>query len=52
LALRDGITAAITPEYGGRSAHLTFEIKIDLNRPGEITLEGEPFGQEQEFLAA
>jgi len=38
--------------HGGRSVQFTFEIKLDLDRPGEIFFEGEPFPQDEISLAA
>jgi hypothetical protein len=41
----------IRGKYGGRSTHLTFEIKIELARPGEILFEDEPLPNEDAALA-
>jgi site-specific DNA recombinase len=38
--------------YDGRSMQFTFEIKLDLYRPGEIFFEGQPFPRDETSLAA
>ena len=38
--------------YGGRNRHFTFEIKLDLDRPGELALEDEILEREEIPLAA
>ena len=38
--------------YGGRNRHFTFEIKLDLDRPGELAVEDEILEREEIPLAA
>jgi len=45
-------TTSRSLEYGGRSTHRTFEIKLDLARPGEILINNEVIEREDIRLAA